>query len=409
MEIKWMPILIMQITLAHVIGCGVSSSKQNLSPNFAVKIIQSADGDVIDCIDIYEQPAFNHPDLRNHKIQMTPTYDPTMLTKTEKETSDASKKQKEDLYITPTAQLWQKSRSCPEGTVPIRRNSRKSERKTIPVDNFARKKPSVFPHQSKENKNLNLLQTNHSLAVLHTEGYAYFGAKGDIQVWNPPVERDDEYSTSQVALKSGPHNQYEAMEAGWAVNPSVYGDRKTRLFTYWTTDGSVKTGCFDATCPGFVQTSKDIALGAAIYPISNPTGLPSVIRIFIFKDPNTSNWWVNYGGTVNIGYWPGKLFKTLAYHAETIQWGGEVYSTRVGTHPHTATGMGSGRYAAGIFSYSGFVNRMRVVQNSGVIKFPDWAIDYSDEYDCYSAFYMWEYMIEPEFYYGGPGRNPRCP
>ncbi|KAL3500635.1 hypothetical protein ACH5RR_039728 [Cinchona calisaya] len=367
MEIKWMSILIMQITLAHVIGSGVSSSKQNLSPNFVVKIIQSADGDVIDCIDIYEQPAFNHPDLRNHKIQMTPTYDPTMLTKTEKETSDASKKQKEDLYITPTAQLWQKSGSCPEGTVPIRRNSRKSERKTIPVDNFARKKPSVFPHQSKENKNLNLLQTNHSLAVLHTEGYAYFGAKGDIQVWNPPVERDDEYSTSQVALKSGPHNQYEAMEAGWAVNPSVYGDRKTRLFTYWTTDGSVKTGCFDATCPGFVQTSEDIALGAAIYPISNPTGLPSVIRIFIFK------------------------------------------SSRVGTHPHTATGMGSGRYAAGIFSYSGFVNRMRVVQNSGVIKFPDWAIDYSDEYDCYSAFYMWEYMIEPEFYYGGPGRNPRCP
>ncbi|CDP19979.1 unnamed protein product [Coffea canephora] len=60
-------------------------------------------------------------------------------------------------------------------------------------------------------------------------------------------------------------------------------------------DGSVKTGCFDATWPGFVQVSKDIALGAAIYPISNPTGLPSQITIFIFKDPNTGNWWVNYG------------------------------------------------------------------------------------------------------------------
>ncbi|RWR72562.1 hypothetical protein CKAN_00079200 [Cinnamomum micranthum f. kanehirae] len=29
----------------------------------------SEDGDVIDCIDIYRQPAFNHPFLRNHTIQ----------------------------------------------------------------------------------------------------------------------------------------------------------------------------------------------------------------------------------------------------------------------------------------------------------------------------------------------------
>ncbi|KAL3534162.1 hypothetical protein ACH5RR_002623 [Cinchona calisaya] len=153
---------------------------------------------------------------------MTPTFDPTTQTKTEKETSDAPKKGKEDLYITAT-QIWQKSGSCPEGTVPIRRNSRKSERKAIPVDNFARRKPSAFSHQSEENKNLNLLQTNHSLAVLLTEGYAYYGAKGDIQVWNPPVERIDEYSTSQVALKIGPRNQYEAVEAGCGKSRCLWG------------------------------------------------------------------------------------------------------------------------------------------------------------------------------------------
>lgn len=76
---------------------------------------------------------------------------------------------------------------------------------------------------------------------------------------------------------------------------------------------------FDATCPGFVRVSKDIALGAAIYPISNPTGLPSQITIFIFKDINTSNWWVNYGEKINIGYWPKELFSLLSYHAETVQ------------------------------------------------------------------------------------------
>jgi len=32
--------------------------------------LQSEDGDIIDCIDIYKQPAFDHPALRNHKIQV---------------------------------------------------------------------------------------------------------------------------------------------------------------------------------------------------------------------------------------------------------------------------------------------------------------------------------------------------
>jgi hypothetical protein len=48
-------------------------------------------------------------------------------------------------------------------------------------------------------------------------------------------------------------------------------------------DGSHSTGCFDLTCPGFIQTSNEIALGAAIYPISIPGGLPYQITISIYK------------------------------------------------------------------------------------------------------------------------------
>ncbi|KAF2552488.1 hypothetical protein F2Q68_00036710 [Brassica cretica] len=35
----------------------------------ALKTIKSEDGDIIDCVDIYKQHAFDHPALRNHKIQ----------------------------------------------------------------------------------------------------------------------------------------------------------------------------------------------------------------------------------------------------------------------------------------------------------------------------------------------------
>lgn len=55
-------------------------------------------------------------------------------------------------------------------------------------------------------------------AILLTDGYSYSGGKGDIQVFNPYVEYDDEYSTSQVSLKHGAYYDYECVESGWAVS-----------------------------------------------------------------------------------------------------------------------------------------------------------------------------------------------
>lgn len=92
-----------------------------------------------------------------------------------------------------------------------------------------------------------------------------------------------------------------------------------------------------------------------------------------------------------------------------VQWGGEVYSTRVGTTPHTATGMGSGRFPDYIFGTSGWVKGIRVEQNSHELIFPEWVNAYADEYTCYDVFYLSDYVYDPEFYYGGPGRSYRCP
>jgi hypothetical protein len=36
-----------------------------------VKSLQGKDGDVIDCVDIYQQPAFDSPLLKNHTIQVS--------------------------------------------------------------------------------------------------------------------------------------------------------------------------------------------------------------------------------------------------------------------------------------------------------------------------------------------------
>ncbi|CDP08212.1 unnamed protein product [Coffea canephora] len=292
---------------------------------FSSVIFQSEDGDIIDCIDIHKQPAFNHPALKNHKIQVL-------------NTAKTPKQRKGEVPIALATQLWHRSGSCPEGTVPIRRMQKKSP-------NEARK-PSFFQHSKKFNISTpsKLLLANHSLTVLHSEGFAYLGAKGDIYVWNPRVELDDEFSTSQVALKSGSHNNFEAVEAGWAVNPGLYKDRQTRFFVYWTNDSSRETGCFDQFCPGFVQVNKEIALGAALLPNSTRGQLAVPIIVYIFKDLKSNNWWINYGEKTNVGYWPAELFTSLNHYAETVQWGGEVYSANLetlGTRPHTATQMGT--------------------------------------------------------------------
>ncbi|XP_076903074.1 protein neprosin-like [Bidens hawaiensis] len=141
-------------------------------------------GDLVDCIDIYKQPAFDHPNLKNHIIQFS---------------------------------------------------------------------------------------------VVIIEGLSYSGAQGNIKVWNPFVESIGDYSSYQVMLRTGPLKAFEVAQAGWAVNPIVYNDAKTRLFAYWSVDGMTNTGCFDLTCPGFVQTSSEVLLGGDI------TGVGYEITIHISK------------------------------------------------------------------------------------------------------------------------------
>ncbi|XWS17666.1 hypothetical protein CRYUN_Cryun33cG0087200 [Craigia yunnanensis] len=369
-------VILLGITLCYVFGegdFGLARSRQKIlegrKPNnpgrHVVKSIQSEDGDIIDCIDIYKQSALDHPSLRKHIIQMTPSYNPTM---------EAIPTSEQSSRIV-TSQLWKKNGSCPKGTIPVRRTQNKGLLSNS-EEGYSKKKPSYYDLAKTPNNKettLSFHQKNHSKAILLTEGYNYAGVKGDIKVWNPHVESDNEYSTSRISLRSGPYYDFESVESGWAVNPSVYGDRKTRLFVYWTVDASKKTGCFDLTCPGFVQTSSEIALGAAIYPISVFRGLPYQITLFIFKDPETNNLWLQYGEKTNIGYWPRNLFKTLSHGAECAEWGGDVYSSKLGQSPHTKTAMGNGNFPDYISGNSGFVKRMRILDISLNLKSPDWA------------------------------------
>ncbi|KAL5995286.1 hypothetical protein ACLOJK_025344 [Asimina triloba] len=122
----WLQVAIMNILLVIVIVIdGVAAAgrvnlvnakmrrvvRPSKKPAGVVKTIQSEDGDIIDCVDIYKQPAFDHPALKNHTIQMRPSDDIEEMTRASKPSSSLG------LSTQPRPMKGR----CPQGTIPILR------------------------------------------------------------------------------------------------------------------------------------------------------------------------------------------------------------------------------------------------------------------------------------------------
>lgn len=65
--------------------------------------------------------------------------------------------------VTVTSQLWQRSGSCPEGTIPIRRIRKKELLKASSVKEYGRKKPSQKFNHLDEDIDSYLQLENHSV------------------------------------------------------------------------------------------------------------------------------------------------------------------------------------------------------------------------------------------------------
>lgn len=380
----------------------------------AAKSIKSEDGDTIDCVDINKQPAFDHPALRNHKIQMKPNFSFSHETSSTKNESSSPA----TLF-----QTWQKSGSCPEGTIPIRRIRRRELLRAHSIEHLGREGPktssAIFnttndkthPFVYRNDRKLGVTQfPGHSTAFLYTSGLNYGGARGDINVWNPLLDMPNDYTTAQIWLRNG----LESIEAGWMINPKLYGDKKTRLFARWTVDGYQKTGCFNLVCPGFVQTSKKIALGAPVSPLSVRGGPQYQIGVRIDHNKGSGSWWLQIGDDV-IGYWPESILKNLKQTATTVQWGGDVFSSNIKTTlPHTQTFMGSGFTGTSSqgprnWALTAYIKKIRIIDDTLQVKYPVSLQTNVDEPECYSAYnYQKAPDIEPVLYFGGPGRNQNC-
>ncbi|CAL9123553.1 unnamed protein product [Musa acuminata var. zebrina] len=380
----------------------LAEKKLKLLNRPAVKSIQSEDGDIVDCVDLYKQPAFDHPLLKNHTIQLRPD-------------DEISGERDEGVKARVPSQAWQRSGSCPDGTIPILRIQKHHLLNAASMEDYGRKPWHGMTKHKIRTSSLSVdagIEGLHAYGVLMASGFSYIGAKASINIWNPRVGGDDEFTTAQIWLRNGPYNSSDSIEAGWIVDPSLYGDRRTRFFVYWTTDSGRTTGCFNLLCAGFVQTNPHVALGAAFASTSQRDGRQYGIQLNMWLDSDNEKWWLMFGDDeVAVGYWPSSLFAGLRGAATLALFGGDVYSPR-GIHekPHTTTAMGSGDFASYHWGTACWISKPRIKDYSGEYKYPYPFGTLSTQTDCYSAENYAEILwTEPLFYFGGPGRNhPYC-
>ncbi|PWA95288.1 hypothetical protein CTI12_AA051110 [Artemisia annua] len=371
-----------------------------------VKTIQSPDGDIIDCVHISHQPAFDHPFLKDHKIQMRPDYHPEGLYDDNKVNTES--KVKENTI----KQLWHVNGMCDEGTIPIRRTKEDDVLRASSVKRYGKKKHTsmAMPNNIPKTADPDLVnQSGHQHAIAYVEGDKFYGAKATMNVWEPKIQQANEFSLSQIWILGGSFGEdLNSIEAGWQVSPDLYGDNNTRLFTYWTSDAYQATGCYNLLCSGFIQINNNIAMGASISPVSGYRNSQYDISILVWKDQKEGNWWMQFGNGYVLGYWPSFLFSYLADSASMIEWGGEVVNSEPDGQ-HTSTQMGSGRFPEEGFGKASYFRNIQVVDKENNLKAPKDIGTFTEQSNCYDVQTGSNSDWGHYFYYGGPGKNPNCP
>ncbi|TVU42619.1 hypothetical protein EJB05_09038, partial [Eragrostis curvula] len=194
----------------------------------------------------------------------------------------------------------------------------------------------------------------------------YYGAMATFDIYNFPTLKKGFQSAANMAL----HTSKEAIQAGWEINPTLYGDNKTHFFVYYNVDIKYDPGCSNLVCDGFVPNKED------------------------------GDWWIHTGRDTNnltpVGYWPKSLFTTMRDNATSLFWGG----TTVSPSNEPSPPMGNGQWPGEL---SAFVRDIQYIDASGQGNAPEsWLHNLRAEVSnnkCYQVSSLTENM----FHYGGPG------
>ncbi|KAK2429230.1 hypothetical protein QL285_027685 [Trifolium repens] len=168
---------------------------------------------------------------------------------------------------------------------------------------------------------------------------------------------------------------------GWHVSPRLYGDTGTHIYSYWTSDNSKSTGCYNTLCRGFVQTNSEYIIGVRVAETSVYGGAMYEIKVDILKDRQTKNWLVNIEDQT-IGYFPAALFNDLDAAAQ-VGWGGRTMTPAGTPNPP----MGSGYLPDNFFDHACYFRQVsyRDKSLSTTIPTADVIETFTDAPKCYGV------------------------
>ncbi|KAF8379463.1 hypothetical protein HHK36_028899 [Tetracentron sinense] len=186
---------------------------------------------------------------------------------------------------------------------------------------------------------------------------------------------------------------------GYHVNPTLYGDNLTRLYTHWAAG---EAGCYNTQCPGFIIVNTRIPIDLVFQKTSVSGGEQIEMGFFIYQDEKNGNWWLNLGiNGIPIGYWPKRLFTNLAVSGFFVGWGGEVVSPPDLPSPP----MGAGLVHVDDPAYAAYCRQIMLVNEAHQSIRADHTIMYGDVHHYYDlndvgdeGIYWGHYLM-----YGGPG------
>ncbi|XP_070054507.1 protein neprosin-like [Nicotiana tomentosiformis] len=186
------------------------------------------------------------------------------------------------------------------------------------------------------------------------------------------------------------------------VDPTLYGDTKTRLFIHFQADN---IHCFNILCPGFVLVNTKIPIDMVYDTISQIGEASWEDTMSIDRDLVNGNWWLLLEEDYKqIGFWPQRIFTDLKSFATNVEWGGVVYSpTGVPGPP-----MDSGLLPIGNTGHEAYCRKITVLNNKGETIDEDKTTAYADNPDLYKVVDIphWQAAKRQHFVlYGGPGEN----
>ncbi|XP_077251425.1 protein neprosin-like [Tasmannia lanceolata] len=180
-------------------------------------------GQIFSCVDINKQPAFDHPLLMNHKIQMGPGSLPKVI------------KDKKASSLGVSLKVGLKDGGCPLGTVPIRRITKEELKRAKSSPNIGKGYPSNAQDPSNDEGKFRF-----ELQSTYKDGGAEFGSWAVLNTWQPKITGNQSSGSLVILRDESPPEQTRSIHAGWLVSFPIPPSIIVRYVLYKKTELSIE-------------------------------------------------------------------------------------------------------------------------------------------------------------------------